>query len=196
MPDAHPLPAHYLITPEPASGADADLADFLARLSAALEGGHRLVQLRVKSLPAGAYATLAADAVARCHAHAARIVLNGPLDPARALASGADGVHLGSLALAALEARPLPAERLLSVACHSREHVLRAMRIGADCATLSPVLPTLTHPGAPTLGWERFAACAADAGLPIYALGGMTPALLPVARAHGAHGIAGIRGFW
>lgn len=115
------------------------------------------------TLPAGAYAALTADAVARCHARAARIVLNGPLDPARALACGAGGMHLGSLALAALETRPPAADHLLSVACHSREHVLQAARIGADCAARSPVLPTLTHPGAPTLGWERFAACAADA---------------------------------
>jgi 8-oxo-dGTP diphosphatase len=32
--------------------------------------------------------------------------------------------------------------------------------------------------------------------MPVYALGGMTPAQLAQARAAGAQGVAGIRGFW
>ncbi|WP_323119896.1 thiamine phosphate synthase [Burkholderia alba] len=196
MNHAFSLPAYYLITPEPASGSDADLAAFLARLSAALEAGQSFVQLRVKTLDAGAYAALAAAAVARCHAHSARIVLNGPLDAAQALASGADGVHLGSARMLAIATRPLPPDRLLSAACHSADELRHAERIGANCVTLSPVLPTLSHPGAPTLGWDAFEACAAQASMPVYALGGMTRESLPVARRHRAHGIAGIRGFW
>ena len=61
---------------------------------------------------------------------------------------------------------------------------------------LSPVLPTLTHPDAAPLGWDRFAAWIDDAVLPVYALGAMTPDLIEQAWQHGAQGIAGIRGCW
>jgi 8-oxo-dGTP diphosphatase len=43
------------------------------------------------------------------------------------------------------------------------------------------------------MGWERFAALAVQAGLPVFAIGGQSPATVAQARRHGAHGIAGIR---
>lgn len=196
MHDDLALPPYYLITPEPASGSDADLAAFLDRLSDALATGLTLVQLRVKTLDAPAYAALAAGALARCRPQRARMIVNGPIAVEAALALGAAGVHLGSAALRAATARPLGSEGLLSSACHSLDELRHAQRIGADLATLSPVLPTLTHPGAPTLGWTRFAECAAHTRVPVYALGGMTRTHLETARAHHAHGIASIRGLW
>ncbi|OXH84729.1 thiamine phosphate synthase, partial [Burkholderia multivorans] len=57
------LPRRYVITPEPASASAADCAAFLDRLSAVLARGDTLVQLRVKSFDAAAFARLAADAL-------------------------------------------------------------------------------------------------------------------------------------
>jgi thiamine monophosphate synthase len=65
-----------------------------------------------------------------------------------------------------------------------------------DFAVLSPVLPTASHPGAPGLGWARFAELACDRPFPVYALGGMRPEMLAEARSHGAHGIASLSGIW
>lgn len=191
------LPTLYLITPEPASDAPAALARFLKQLSASLATcGPALVQLRVRSLSTSAYAMLAAAALTRCWAHGARLILNGPITPEDALALGVDGIHLTSAALHTATSRPVPADVLLSVACHTLDDLRQAAVLSADCGTLSPVLPTLSHPGAPTLGWDGFAADAAQTAMPLYALGGMTRADLNKARRHGAHGIAGIRGFW
>ena len=61
---------------------------------------------------------------------------------------------------------------------------------------LGPVLPTPTHAGAPVLGWEGFAAIAAETPLPIFALGGLAAGDLPVAIEHGAHGVALRRAAW
>ena len=61
---------------------------------------------------------------------------------------------------------------------------------------LGPVLPTPSHAGMPTLGWSGFATIAALAPLPIFALGGLAAADLPVAIASGAHGVALRRGAW
>lgn len=191
-----PLPRCCVITPEPASASDADCRAFLDRLSAVLARGETLVQLRVKSFDAAAFARLAADALARCDAAGVQLMLNGRIDAAGVTALVGAGWHLDGAALHAAAQRPLPAGRRVSAACHTLDDLQHAARIGVDFVTLSPVLPTLSHPGAPALGWATFGAWAAQAALPVYALGGMTRAHLADARRHGAHGIAGIRGFW
>ena len=68
--------------------------------------------------------------------------------------------------------------------------------MGADFATLSPVLATASHPGAPYLGWDRFRDLVAELPLPVYALGGMEERHLETAWQSGAVGIAGISAFW
>ncbi|MFH5249705.1 thiamine phosphate synthase [Burkholderia semiarida] len=191
-----PLPRCCVITPEPPSASVADRAAFLDRLSAVLARGETLVQLRVKSLDAAAFASLATAALARCDAAGAHLMLNGPIDAAGVMRLDGAGWHLDGAALRAVAQRPLPAGRWVSAACHSPEDLLLAARAGADFVTLSPVLPTLSHPGAPTLGWARFGMLAAQAAMPVFALGGLTHAHLDDARRHGAYGIAGIRGFW
>ncbi|BAX62424.1 thiamine phosphate synthase [Burkholderia stabilis] len=190
------LPRCCVITPEPVSASAADCDALLDRLSAVLARGETLVQLRVKSLDAAAFARLAAAALTRCDAAGAHLMLNGPIDAAGVMRLDGAGWHLDGTALRAATQRPLPAGRWVSAACHTQDDLLLAARAGADFVTLSPVLPTLSHPGAPALGWSRFDALAAQAAMPVYALGGMTRAHLDDARRHGAYGIAGIRGFW
>ncbi|RKP50964.1 thiamine phosphate synthase [Trinickia fusca] len=186
------LPELLLVTPEPDDASQFDA--FLMRLRTALDAGISLVQLRAKTLPAAAYAALAARAATLCHAHGARLILNGPIDDP--VAVGADGVHLSSAQLMSLAQRPVALPMLLSAACHDRDQLLHAEHIGADLVTLSPVLPTASHPGAPTLGWPTFAHLCSEARVPIYALGGMTRADIQTARTCGAQGIAAISGLW
>lgn len=192
MPIDPPLPDALLITPEPPDPAHFEW--FLDRLGRALSSGIALVQLRAKTLDAVAYRELARRTCALCRRHGARIVLNGPLESLGDL--DADGLHLPSARLMQLTSRPLLRPKLLSAACHSRDQLLRAQAIGVDFVTLSPVLPTRSHPGEPTLGWQQFETLVAQVTLPVYALGGMTRAMAATAHAHGAHGIAGISAFW
>ena len=105
-------------------------------------------------------------------------------------------MHLTGAQLAALEARPLPPQQLVGASCHDAAQLAQALRLGADFATLSPVAATASHPQAAPLGWSNFQALAEAAALPVYALGGMAPAQRARARAMGAQGVAGIRGFW
>jgi 8-oxo-dGTP diphosphatase len=185
------LPERYLIT-----GPDPLQPDrFLQRLEGSLAGGQvRLVQFRVTGLEASAQASLAAAALAVCRRFGARLLVNG--DPALAQRLGADGVHLSSARLAALEARPGPAGWRVGASCHGAAELERAAALGLDFALLSPVLPTRSHPEASPLGWPRFAELVREARLPVYALGGMTEADLPIAWQHGAQGIAAIGGLW
>lgn len=186
------LPRLYQITPEPADPPDCHI--FLRDLEATLRGGAALVQLRAKQLERRAHLQLARQALRLCHAHGARLIFNGAIDLAQE--SGCDGVHLTSDTLMSLDQRPVRADLLVSAACHSAAQLLQAGRIGVDFVTLSPVLPTRTHPEAVPLGWERFAALAADAQVPVFALGGMTPAMQAAAQRAGAWGIAAISATW
>lgn len=165
---------------------------FLARLDTALDQGLKLIQLRDKSLDATARLALAQETVRRAHRHGARVLVNGSLELARA--AGADGIHLDSAAAARLSARP--DFEWVGVSCHDAAELAHAAALTADFALLSPVLPTLTHPGAATLGWECFEALAAASPIPVYGLGGLERADVALAQSHGAHGVALLRGAW
>lgn len=110
---------------------------------------------------------------------------------------GAAGVHLpehlARLANLAGLRLWLGKKRLLSVAAHSRIGLGRAVGLGADCALLSPVFATASHPGAATIGATRFALWARGTRLPVIALGGVNAASVRSLRF--AAGFAAIGGF-
>ncbi len=184
------LPPIYGITMAEEMGE----AAFLARAGAAIAAGLALIQLREKSWPMSRQRALAEALVALARPRGARVLLNG--DARDATAWGCAGVHLTAAALAEAGARPGSEGMLCAASCHTRADIDRAGALALDFAVLGPVLPTPTHPGLPALGWEGFAAIAADAPLPIFALGGLTRRDLDVAIAHGAHGVALRRAAW
>ncbi len=101
----------------------------------------------------------------------------------------ADGIHLPEHAQPRIAGLRRMGWRV-SVAAHSAAAVAGAR--GADMLVLSPVFPTLSHPGARTLGPVRFAALARAARAPVIALGGITGQT--ARRLHGGrvHGFAAI----
>ena len=167
---------------------------FLARAEAALAEGLRLIQLREKDWSVDRQRALAHALIALARPRGAKVLLNGDAQHARAW--GCAGVHLTSAALKAANARPAPGNMLCAASCHTRAEVEKAGTLGLDFAVLGPVFPTPSHPRAPTLGWEEFASIAAEAPLPVFALGGLARGDLDVAIAHGAHGVALRRGAW
>ncbi|QDX82139.1 DNA mismatch repair protein MutT [Denitratisoma sp. DHT3] len=185
------LPDFYAITQAAAIGP----ALQLAQLERALAAGLRLVQLREPGLAAAERGEFARAAVALCRAHGARVLINGDLELARAVA--ADGIHLPSRQLMALQDRSdFPGFRWVAASCHDRRELEQADRLGLDFAVLGPLARTVSHPERPGLGWDAFAALAQGLGLPVYALGGVGRDDLPTAWAAGAQGVAAIRAAW
>lgn len=179
----------YLITPEPG-----DRVGFLSRLDKALAAGARRIQLRARALAPVELAILARDAQVRCRAMGAQLLLNG--EPGLAADLGL-GLHLRASQLMSLDARPTLAQgQPVAASCHDGDELAQAERLGLDFVVLGPVRATESHPGATPLGWDRFAELREAVSLPIYALGGMKPADVAVARRHGGQGVAGIRGLW
>lgn len=184
------LPTEYLISAE-----EDDDEVFLTRLERALtEDGVRLVQLRAKGLERDAFIARAEKALALCRDHGARLLLNGEPDLLETV--DADGIHLTSERLMSLERRPLAQGKWLSASTHDRVQLDQAKSIGCDFVTLSPLRTTPSHPEVAPLGWHDFQQLVETAGMPVFALGGMTRHDANHARAVGAQGIASIRDFW
>ncbi|WP_304529401.1 Nudix family hydrolase [Dyella sp. C9] len=184
------LPRRYPITPGdvPAAAFEA----WRARLEAALEAGERLIMLRFPLWPETRIRALAAALLPSAHRHGAALLLSGDLVGARELGIG---VQLKAHQLRELSERPLPPSQWVGASCHDAAELALAAAL-ADFATLSPVAPTASHPGAPALGWPVFQSLVASASLPVYALGGMGLTDESAARAAGGQGVAGIGGFW
>ncbi|MGH8670417.1 MAG: Nudix family hydrolase [Burkholderiales bacterium] len=165
---------------------------FIERLQRALENGLRLVQVREKQMSEQELHDFAAQVIALAHRHAAKVVINAA--PHTAAILGADGAHLCAGRLRKLTRRPDVA--LCGASCHDRAELEHAQRLGLDYAVLSPVQPTLSHPGEVPLGWPALGGLIEAYGLPVYALGGMRPDDLTTAWRHGAHGIAMLGAAW
>ncbi len=184
------LPNLYLITDSQRFGK----SGFMERLERALNAGARLVQLREPHLTSKDYQSLARDVAALCHRYDARLLLNS--EPQWVEKCGADGVHLNSRRLEALQVRPLDASYWVAASTHDADELALAARLNVDFVVLGPVLPTASHANAAPLGWSQFQTLCARTNLPVYALGGLRPAHLARAREAGAQGLAMISGIW
>jgi len=184
------FPPVMLVTPSPAT----DREHFLQTLEQALERGLDLVQLRAPELEQSDYVSLARAAIAICHRHAARVILNAEPEVARDL--GADGVHLSNARLSRISSRPLSEDFLVGASCHDETGLRRASACGLDYVILGPVQATPSHAHATSLGWDGFKRLASCSRLPVYAIGGMLPENLQQIRDLGGHGIAAMRGLW
>jgi len=187
-------PDRLLITPEP---ADADSVAWLASLERALAGGIRRVLLRAPVYAAedtAGWGALVDDALAMCRRHGVDTWISA--DPKLARMHGA-GLHLKSSQLADEAFTSVLGDLRLAASCHTPDELRAAQHLHCVHAFLGPVMPTQSHPDATSLGWEAFRARRAEApSLPVYALGGMDPSHIGEARAHGAQGVAAIRGLW
>jgi len=182
------LPTLYAISNVQELGED----EFMDRLEAALRRGLRLVQLREKNLTREVLRELALKMLPLLRRYEASLIINADIELAKEI--GADGVQLTAAQLVELHERP--DVEWCAASCHNAEELRTAEALGCDFALLSPVLPTRSHPGAPHLGWENFAATAAGSSIPVYALGGLADADMEIAWQHGAHGIALQRQAW
>lgn len=180
------LPSIYALT----NAAENGIENEWAKLEKVLTNGLRLIQIRDKTLPPAERLRFAQGVMARAHDYAnTRVLIND--DEVLAREVGAHGVHLSSSQLSQIAQRP--SFDWVATSCHSAEELSRAVSLGIDFALLSPVLPTLTHPEAKSMGWDEFGRLIEQSPIPVFALGGMKPEMLDLAREKGAHGIALMR---
>ncbi|MCI0668263.1 MAG: Nudix family hydrolase [Methylococcaceae bacterium] len=151
------------------------------------------LQIRCKQASAAHFANAVRPLCEMAASRGIQVVLNG--EPGIVERVGGAGVHLSSRFLWQLSTRPLTTDYWVGASCHNLKDLLHAQQIGLDYAFLSPVQATSSHPDLEPLEWERFASWVDRIKIPVYALGGLTPSDLGLARSHGAQGIAGISAF-
>lgn len=162
----------------------------LESLQQLLTQGIKLIQARLKNMPALQQKDFLAAALPLCAKASATLLVNSSVPNAWAH----ENVHLTSHDLMRLQQRPSNL-RWLAASCHNLAQIQHAQTIGVDFVVLAPVLKTLSHPDAPPLGWHWFTELVAMSKLPVYALGGMQSSDLERAKLRGAQGLAGIRLF-
>lgn len=118
-----------------------------------------------------------------------RLSVNGRLDVAAEIGAG---FHAGRRGATVSEAIAAELAGPVGFSAHSASQALRAAREGADYVTFSPVFETRTHPDQLPAGIDPLRLAAERSGVPVLALGGMTPPRARIARLVGAHGAAAI----
>jgi len=184
------LPPLYLITPDRKSYDDG----FLSLAENLIRSGVRLLQFRSTRSSFQEHAGAVRELAKLCNSYSGELLYNGT--PEQAMQAGAHGVHLNSTLLMQYRARPLSPEYRVASSCHNRREIDEARRINADFCVLAPVHETGTHPGLKGMGWRQFSSLSASSPIPVYALGGIRPQELAVARLNGAHGVAMISAIW
>lgn len=171
---------------------DAEPSLLMDNLHKLLANGIKLIQARLKNLPADAVDAFIRQAYPLCQQQQAVLLVNSAVVDADKL--NVDGMHLTAVHLMALTERPANMP-WLSASCHTLEELSHAQNVGVDFVVLAPVLPTATHPGSATLGWEKFEELVAQINMPVYALGGMAAEDLTATCQAGGQGVASIRAF-
>jgi thiamine-phosphate pyrophosphorylase len=156
----------------------------------ALRAGARAVQLRERDLDTRPLLALAEELLPVIRRHRAALFVNDRIDVALAL--DVDGVHLRATSLPVGVARRLVgARRLLGVSVHSVDEAVRAESEGADFAVLGPIYATASkRTFGPPIGLQAVEAASRRCRIPIFGIGGITPARASNVRRAGAHGVA------
>jgi thiamine-phosphate pyrophosphorylase len=181
----------YVVT-----GARQALGDLPAFLGAVLEAGADIIQLREKDAEAGDILRWGEVFRAAADRHGALFVVNDRAD--LAVASGADGVHLGQNDLPPSWARQLVGpDVIIGLSTHSAVE-FDAGDPEADYLCVGPLYATPTKPGRAATGLEivTHATRRSEQGRerrPWFAIGGIDGASLPGVVAAGAERIVVVR---
>jgi thiamine-phosphate diphosphorylase len=187
-----PLPPLHIVTDDAVVGR----ADFAGRAGEALAAGGAAVALHLRAPRATGRIVhdLAVRLMETARAWGSLLIVNGRVDVA--LAAGAHGAQLGARSLAPADARALLGlHRLVGASVHSVDEARAAVAGGADFLLAGPIHATASHPRLPPAGTGLIETVAA-LGIPVIAIGGITPERAGEARRAGAAGVAAIRGVW
>ncbi len=158
--------------------------------------GVRTLQLRVKDVSSEEAARQIAESLAVSRRHGCQLIVNDYWR--EAIAAGADYIHLGQEDLASADLSAIKAAGLrLGVSTHSEEELEIALAAEPDYVALGPIYETKLKAmkWAPQ-GIERVAAWKRKiGGLPLVAIGGITPERAVDVVAAGADSVAVITDF-
>jgi thiamine-phosphate pyrophosphorylase len=188
MTEATPLPGRglYLITPD-----EADTARLLDRVAPLLALGVAALQLRNKLADAALRRRQALALLPLCRAAGTPLLIND--DWQAAADTGADGVHLGGRDGDLAQVRAILGPRaIIGASCYNNlERASQAAAQGASYLAFGAFFPSTSKPGVARAA-PGLLAQAAKLGLPLVAIGGITPDNAAQVIAAGADYVAAI----
>jgi thiamine-phosphate pyrophosphorylase len=163
------LPQLYaILDPEQTKGRAAALV-----LRQLLDGGAKLLQLRVKALAPRDFLTLAREVRGPTRDAGCQLIVNDRIDIA--LACDADGVHLGQEDLPLGAGKRLMGRKIVGISTHDVGQAREAEQSGADYIGFGPMFGTTTKDtGLSARGIAMLTEIRAAVNIPIVAIGGIT----------------------
>lgn len=164
-------------------------------IAAALEGGCRWIQLRMKDTDDATFCRTALEVRELCRQYGARLILDDRVHLVERV--GADGVHLGLADMPVGEARRLLGRHhIIGATANTLDQALAAVAVGADYLGCGPFRFTTTKQNlAPVLGLEGYRRIISGlrchgADIPVVAIGGIRLDDVAAILATGGQGIA------
>lgn len=140
-------------------------------VEAALQGGVTLIQLREKELDDEGYLAEALEIKAICDRYEVPLIINDNVDIA--LASGADGVHLGQKDGDVAKARErLGKNKIIGVSARTLEQALKAQANGADYLGVGAAFGSKTKLDAQAVSHKVIQTISETVDIPVVAIGG------------------------
>lgn len=160
----------YAIT-EDSSESDS----LISRVEQALKGGARIVQYRDKSSDHDRRLRECRSLVELCSQYAVPLIVNDDTELARATNAG--GVHLGREDGDLVEARKkLGDDAIIGISCYNRmDLAVEAVAAGADYIAFGRFFPSSTKPDAVQADTDLLRQARETLGVPMVAIGGITP---------------------
>ena len=160
------------------------------------DAGATLVQLREKHAPALHFYEQAKAALEVARARGVELIINDRVDIALALRLG---VHLGQDDLPPEAARRLLGEEaVIGYSTHSVAQAIEAASLPIDYLAIGPIFATATKENpSPVVGLDGLRAVrSATGGVPLVAIGGITPTNAQEVLDAGTDSVAMISGLW
>ena len=160
--------------------------DYLTRIARIAEAGPAAIVLREKDLPEAEYEALAEAVLTICHRYAVPCILHG--FPETAAHLRAKALHLPLRQLQTLPADMRAQFSALGASCHSAQDAQLAASLGCRYITAGHVFATGCKKDLPPRGLDFLQEVCRAVSIPVFAIGGITPARMPDVLDAGAAG--------
>ncbi len=160
--------------------------DFLSQIEGIAQGRPQGILLREKDLSEQEYRQLAAQCLTICRRYHVDLII--PSYPRVARELSVSKIHL-PLERFLQERDLLEGFQQIGVSIHSPEEARQAQRMGAGYLIAGHIYPTGCKPGLPPRGLDFLQKVVDSVSIPVYAIGGITPARAMEVAKMGAQGI-------
>lgn len=165
--------------------------EFLSRVKAALSGGVTLIQLREKERSTREYIALAKKVHALSQQFGVPLIIDDRVDVA--LASGAEGVHLGQSDMQIDAARKIVGEDfIIGATTKTVEQALEAYRQSADYLGVGAIYPTTTKVKTVLTSTETLDKICKAVPIPVNAIGGLNKDNIDVLKGIDIKGVCAV----